>query len=166
MPVATRRTQADRTATTRAALLDATIDCIVERGWSGTTTTEIAQRAGVSRGAQLHHFPTKGELVVAAVEHLYARRVEDFRSAMATVPAGPGRLEAAIDVLWGFVQGPTFVAWIELQLAARTDDALRETLLAAELRTRDWTTAAFTEPTSVRMAPGASAGPIVSASWR
>jgi AcrR family transcriptional regulator len=64
-----RRTQEERSATTRARLLDATIDCLSELGYTNTTTTEIAKRAGLSRGAQLHHFPTKAawlELLVAA----------------------------------------------------------------------------------------------------
>ena len=63
-----RTPQGERTRAMRTRLLDATIDCLVERGWSGTTTTLVSQRAGVSRGAQLHHFPTKRDLVVAAVE--------------------------------------------------------------------------------------------------
>jgi len=54
----------------RARLMDATIECLVERGFGGTSTTLVSELAGVSRGAQLHHFPTKNDLVVAAVEHL------------------------------------------------------------------------------------------------
>ena len=62
--------QEERTRAMRARLLEATIECLVERGWAGTSTTVVSQRAGVSRGAQLHHFPTKNALVLAAVEHL------------------------------------------------------------------------------------------------
>ena len=47
----------------RQRLLEACVECLVERGWSGTSTTLVSQRAGVSRGAQLHHFPTKNDLV-------------------------------------------------------------------------------------------------------
>src|SRR5262249_61236914 len=68
---AQRRTQAQRTAATRAALLEATVDCLVSRGFDGTTTTEVAHRAGVSPGALLHHFPAKAELLCAAVGHLF-----------------------------------------------------------------------------------------------
>ena len=63
----------------RPRLLEATVDCLVEHGWSGTTTTLVSRRAGVSRGAQLHHFPTKNDLVVAAVEHLSELRGEELR---------------------------------------------------------------------------------------
>jgi len=69
-----RRTQAERTASTRARLLDATLECLCDLGYARTTTPEIARRAGLSRGAQLHHFPTKAELVTGAIEHLFARR--------------------------------------------------------------------------------------------
>ena len=130
----TRRTQAERRASTRAQLLDATIACLYERGYGGTTTTEIAERAGVSRGAQLHHFPTKAELVTAAVDHLFARRHAEFVRAIAALPAGTRRAEAAIDLLWSMVSGPPFYAWLELAVAARTDIALREDVAALSLR--------------------------------
>jgi AcrR family transcriptional regulator len=119
-----RRTQAERSATTRAQLLDATLRCLEDLGYARTTTTEIAQRAGVSRGAQLHHFPTKVELVTQAVEHLFERRHAEFVGAFERLPAGVGRLEAAIDLLWSMVKGPAFLAWLELAVAARTDREL------------------------------------------
>ncbi len=67
----------------RQRLLEATVDCLVEHGWSGTSTTLVSQRAGVSRGAQLHHFPTKNDLVLAAVEHLSELRGQELREAAA-----------------------------------------------------------------------------------
>ena len=70
IPAATRTPQAERTAATRLRLMEATVDCLVELGWAGTTTTIVSERAGVSRGAQLHHFPTKQDLVVSAVAYL------------------------------------------------------------------------------------------------
>ena len=123
-----RRTQAERSAATRAQLLDATIECLFEVGYAGTTTTEIADRAGVSRGAQLHHFPTKAELVAAAVEHLFMRRHEEFRRAFEALPANVDRAAAAIDLLWPMVSGPTFYVWLELAVAARTDPELRKSV--------------------------------------
>jgi len=123
-----RRTQAERSALTRGQLLDATIECLHELGYARTTTTEIAERAGVSRGAQLHHFPTKAELVITAVERLFERRHAEFVRAIAQLPAGPERAAAAIDLLWRMVSGPTFYAWLELAVAARTDPELRESV--------------------------------------
>ena len=71
----------------RARLLEATVDCLVERGFAGTSTTLVSERAGVSRGAQLHHFPTKNTLVVAAVEHLTEVRGAELRAAAASCRA-------------------------------------------------------------------------------
>jgi AcrR family transcriptional regulator len=119
-----RRTQAERTATTRGALLAATVDALVENGYRHTTTSEVPRRAGVSYGALLHHFPTKAELLCAAVGHLFEQRLGEFRKAMADLPAAAPKAEAAIDMLWTMFQGPTFTAWLELWVAARTDPEL------------------------------------------
>lgn len=69
-----RRTQEERSATTRALLLDATIDCLIEFGYANTTTARVAERAGVSRGAQVHHFTTKTALLAEAIRHLAVKR--------------------------------------------------------------------------------------------
>jgi AcrR family transcriptional regulator len=119
-----RRTQAERTATTRAALLAATVDSLVERGYRGTTTSDVARRAGVSYGALLHHYPAKADLLCAAVGHLLETRIAEFRKAMADLPPQTVTRDAAIDVLWSMFSGPTFTAWLELALAARTDPEL------------------------------------------
>jgi len=128
-----RRTQAERRAATRAALLNATIECLVEEGYAGTTTTRIVERAGVSRGAQVHHFPTKAELVAEAVRHLAARRAEEFVAEAREVPArGRRRFERMLDLLWGIHIGPLFAASVELWVAARADAELRTRLLEVE----------------------------------
>src|SRR5262252_1706823 len=92
-----RRTQAERSASTRGRLLDATISCLHDLGYAGTSTPEIARRARLSRGAQLHHFPTKAELVTNAVEYLFERRREEFLRAFRERPPGQPPAEAAID---------------------------------------------------------------------
>jgi AcrR family transcriptional regulator len=131
---AIRRRQEDRTAETRGRLLDATIQCLIDVGYARTTTSEIAQRAGLSRGAQLHHFPTKAQLVTTAVEHLFRRRDADFRAAIATLPQNTDRAQAAVDLLWSFISGPTFYAWLELVVAARTDPELGAAVRAMDER--------------------------------
>jgi AcrR family transcriptional regulator len=120
-----RRTQAERSAGTRTRLLEATITCLHDLGYASTSTPEIARRAGVSRGAQLHHFPTKLELVTSAVEHLFLRRREEFLRAFAARNPAADPVDAAIDILWTVVSGPAFVVWLELAVAARTDSELR-----------------------------------------
>lgn len=121
-----RRTQAERTATTRTALLEATVQCLVAQGFGGTTTTGVAHRAGVSPGALLHHFPAKADLLCAAVGHLFELRQAEFRKAMANLGPGTDRRAAGIDLLWSMFSGPAFVAWLELWMAARSDPALAE----------------------------------------
>jgi AcrR family transcriptional regulator len=119
-----RRTQAERSAATQEKLLDAALECLVELGYSGTTTTVVAERAGVSRGAQLHHFPTRAALVAAAVEHLYARLTDAYQTRFAR-HHGTDRLRAAIDLLWSMFTEPRYTAVLELFTAARTDAELR-----------------------------------------
>src|SRR4051795_4690266 len=90
----TRVPQEERTRVMRARLLEATVDCLVEVGFAGTSTTLVSERAGVSRGAQLHHFPTKNALVVAAVEHLTEKRAAVLASAAEALPDGPRHTRA------------------------------------------------------------------------
>src|SRR6478752_8634622 len=89
-----------RSLATRAALLDAALESLADRGYAATTTIETARRAGVSRGAQLHHFPTRAQLLAASVEHLLERRMTEFRARLAGVDPGADRLDAALDLLW------------------------------------------------------------------
>src|SRR5712664_3809714 len=96
--VAHRRTQEERSAATRGRLLDATLECLSELGYARTTTTEIAERGGVSRGAQLHHFPTKSELVTEAMGHLFDRRDQEFRDAFVRLPDDAERGPTAVDL--------------------------------------------------------------------
>jgi AcrR family transcriptional regulator len=119
--------QEERTRAMRARLMEATVDLLVERGFSGTSTTLVSERAGVSRGAQLHHFPTKNDLVVAAVEHLTEVRVAELAAAARRLPTGAKRTRAVVRMLGEHFASPVFAAALELWVAARTD----ETLLAA-----------------------------------
>ncbi len=138
MPTATRVparvTQEERSRAMRQRLMDATVECLVELGWSGTSTTLVSQRAGVSRGAQLHHFPTKNDLVLAAVEHLTEARGRDLRRAAAALPRGPRRTRAVLEMLAVHYTGPVFAAALELWVAARTDPALHPAVAAFEQR--------------------------------
>lgn len=120
----TRATQAERTAAMRARLLEATVELLVERGFAGTSTTLVSERAGVSRGAQLHHFPTKNDLVVAAVEHLTEQRRVELADAVANLPTGQRRTRAVLEMLGDHFASPVFTAALELWVAARTDETL------------------------------------------
>jgi AcrR family transcriptional regulator len=134
-PEQDRGRQQERSRITRQRLLDATVACLVTYGWSGTTTTLIADSAGVSRGAQLHHFPTKTSLVLAAVEYLTERRAIEIRD---EAPAGAAnverRVERVLDLLGASFTGPLYQAALEVWVAARTDDALRRALVPLEAK--------------------------------
>lgn len=133
-PTAPARTpQGERTRAMRQRLLEATVDCLVELGWAGTTTTVVSERAGVSRGAQLHHFPSKQALVVAAVEHLSERRRDEMVAAAAELP-DHDRTRAVLDVLAAQFVSPVFFAALELWVAARTDAELRSAVGPLERR--------------------------------
>jgi AcrR family transcriptional regulator len=131
---ATRVPQEERTRAMRARLLDATVDCLVERGFSGTSTTLVSERAGVSRGAQLHHFPTKNDLVVAAVEHLTDVRGAELAAAAQKLPTGARRTRAVLRMLGDHFTSPVFSAALELWVAARTDESLRAVVAPLEQR--------------------------------
>jgi AcrR family transcriptional regulator len=121
-----RRTQRERREAMRAALLDAALDCLVEEGYAGTTTGRVCERAGVSRGAHLHHFGTRATLVAAALEELARRRGAVSEEQARALPAGDHRIERALDLVWSWYTGPLF------QAAARTDPELRAGLAPVE----------------------------------
>jgi AcrR family transcriptional regulator len=137
--VATRRTQAERRTRTRGALLDATLECLVELGARGTTTLEVERRAGVSRGARTHHFPNKAALLAEAVDHLYDQLSSHYAEAF----GGPTRSRTELQrfcvglrVLWSIYQRPHYTAVLELNGAARTDPELLRGLQAVAVRHR------------------------------
>jgi AcrR family transcriptional regulator len=140
-----RLRQDEKSAETRRRLLDAAIECLVERGYANITSSEIAERAGLSRGAQLYHFPTKEELLTRAVEHLFDLMFADLREKVATVRDVEDRRDAAIDLLWKMAKGPLYRAWVELVLASRTDVYLLGAVRAVHSRFADYIEKTFQE---------------------
>lgn len=127
-----RRTQDERSAETRIRLIEAAIDCIAELGWSATTTPVVAERAGLSRGAQQHHFSTKADLLTAVVEYLTRRVHDGIRAAVADLPDGADRLRTGLNLYWESYAGRLGVAHIELIVAARSEPRLHDVLLEVE----------------------------------
>ncbi len=111
------RIQDERSAETRKRLLDATVDCLFERGYAGTTTAEIASRAGFSKGAQLHHFPTKEKLVISALEYLF-----ELRLAASSDPVAIAKLPKFFMRGWSSLLrvGPTWLCAVPFGKSART----------------------------------------------
>src|SRR5215207_6257278 len=95
-----RRTQAERRSATQTRLLDATADTLADLGWAGLSTTEVSRRAGVSRGAQQHHYPTKMMLVGAALEHLLDKLREEYEDAYDNLAPEDRNVAGALDLLW------------------------------------------------------------------
>ncbi|MBR8742084.1 TetR/AcrR family transcriptional regulator [Nocardiopsis sp. MG754419] len=127
-----REPRQERSRATRARLLDAAVGCLAERGVSGATVGAVAERAGVSRGAAQHHFPTREELLLAALRHMVDGRGEDLRRRVENVPAGPGRTEAVVQLVVDAFSGPDFDAALQLWAAAANDPALRAQVIPLE----------------------------------
>ena len=140
-----RLTQDEKTAETRRRLLDAAIACLIERGYSNTTTSEIAERAGLSRGAQLYHFPKKEELLASAVEHLFELKFGEMKEKVGRLTNENDRRAMAIDLLWETSNGRLATAWIELVVASRTDSYLRASVSAANNRVSGFIGQSFEE---------------------
>jgi AcrR family transcriptional regulator len=127
-----RRTQAERSAAMRTRLLEATVECLVSYGYGGTTTARVAEVAGVTRGAQIHHFRSKEDLVVAAIEHLAQQRAQTAIGGLRRVDVGADPVPTVLDFLWEAHQGPMFIATLELWMAARTDAVLAREIAHVE----------------------------------
>lgn len=129
-----RRSQAERRAATRTRILDATAECLLERGYAATTITEVQERAGMARGTVQHHFPTRTELLLAATTHVVDARLKAFRRDAADIPPDADRIQTVVDLAWRDLNSPAFFTALELWVAARTDAELRDGLIQEEHR--------------------------------
>jgi len=130
-----REPQQDRSRITRARLLESAISCLAELGWTGASVSVIAARAGVSRGATQHYFPTREDLLTAALEHMAEVRLAEIRRAAARLPAtGEQRTKDVVGLLVRLYTGPLFRAALQIWAAASASDYLREHVLPLEAR--------------------------------
>ncbi|MFF0423258.1 TetR/AcrR family transcriptional regulator [Streptomyces sp. NPDC004520] len=123
-----RNPKQDRSRATRQRLLEAAVSCLAEHGWAGSTVAVVAERAGVSRGAAQHHFPTREDLFTAAVEYVAEERSQALRA----VPTDDR--EQAVAALVGLYTGPLFRAALHLWVAASGEEQLRERVTELEAR--------------------------------
>ena len=131
--------QARKSAATRNQIVSAAIRCIVEYSYSKTTMMKISEKAGLSRGATLHHFPSKMDIIRAVVRHLHDRRIQAFRSAIKDIPPDADMAHMAVQGYSDQVNHPIYIALFELSVAARTDEELRKILHPAQLAfDREW----------------------------
>jgi len=129
-----REPRQDRSRATRQRLLEAAIECLADVGWSGSTVAVVAERAGVSRGAAQHHFPTREDLVTSAVEYVSEERLALLRTHAADLPVGPGRTRAVVEMVERCYTGAVFRAAIHLWVAASSDERLRERVQVLEAK--------------------------------
>ena len=124
--------QAQKSASTRKIIVEAALQCLIKYGYAQTTTPRIAEEAGLSRGAMMHHFSNRNTVIQAAIEYLHSKRLRAFRRAVSTLPEDKPHLHDALEAYWRHVTHPLFVAFNELAVAARTDKDLEKILRPAE----------------------------------
>ena len=122
----------DRSRATRERLLEAVVASLAESGWTRTTMATVAARAGVSRGAAQHHFPTRADLVTAAIRYMTDVRLGELRSTVAAPPAGSNRTRWALDQIAGLYTGALFTAALHVWTEAAVDDELRAQVIPLE----------------------------------
>ncbi|MFC4030914.1 TetR/AcrR family transcriptional regulator [Streptomyces polygonati] len=133
--VTDRAPKQDRSRATRLRILEAAVACLAERGWSGSTLAAVSARAGVSRGAAQHHFPTREELFTAAIAHVAEQWLAAVRDRAAALPReGPDRTFAVVDMLVAVHTGPLFRAALHLWVTAAEEEALRPRVRSLESR--------------------------------
>ncbi len=123
-----RRTNAERSAQTRAKLIQAAIDVLFEKGYAAATTIEVAKRAEASRGAMLHHFPTRVDLLLATAAYIIAEQRRYRSEKLAAVENNWTRFAKAADVTWEVQRQPATIALLEIMLGSRSDNELRKRL--------------------------------------
>ena len=149
-----RVTAAERLEHTRARLLDAVIESLAAVGFAATSTTEVARRSGLTRGAQLHHFGTKDQMMLAAVGHLHTRgETAEVLAALDRIDDEDERMRAALAVLSVFPFGPFTTAYIELWIASRAHPELLEALREADVVSRENVRALFGEKILAKAGP-------------
>jgi AcrR family transcriptional regulator len=140
-----RRTQAQRTAETRLRILKAAANLIRRRGYARFRTAEVANEAGISRGAQLHHFPTKDSLVVATLEYVFEQAQILSRRRAAAVNRPRDLIEAVIEDAREFFFSEHFMVAIDIVLSTSTDQAVRRQILDISRKARRPVETAWTE---------------------
>ncbi|WP_298277860.1 TetR/AcrR family transcriptional regulator [uncultured Bradyrhizobium sp.] len=156
-----RRTQAERTAETRLRILKAAAHLIRRRGYARFRTAEVAAEAGVSRGAQLHHFPTKDSLVVATLEYVFEQAQIVSRRRAAAINRPRDLVEAVIEDAKEFFFSQHFMVAIDIVLSTSTDQAVRKQILDISRKARRPVEGAWAEALVAGGVPAAVAGDIV-----
>lgn len=120
-----RRTQEQRTADTRKALVEGAVRAIYRLGYGGATTAVIADEAGISRGSIIFHFSTRAELMAEVLRSVYAQERAEYDRLEREANLG-GHAEDWVEMCWRVLSKPSGIAFLEIQMAARSDPDLAE----------------------------------------
>lgn len=129
-----RKHQTKKSLATRKTILEAAIQCFLELGYHRTTTTEIAKRAAVTRGAVQYYFPTTPDVLRASIDYMIDQWLLTYAETLGKMPQEANRLSNGVDIYWQLLQHPLFVAWQELNAASRTDPELKKLVTEAAKR--------------------------------
>jgi AcrR family transcriptional regulator len=142
MAISTRKEgswQAEKSEKTRTAVMEATIQCFIDLGYTNTTVTKIADTAGVSRGAMMHHFDSRFDIIKASVHYLTDKRLAEFRKLITEAQGDTGgnevneeNLHTTVNAMWKFFHLPSYTAFQELLIAARSDSELSKVMTPAQ----------------------------------
>lgn len=124
-----RRSQQERTAETSARLMEATIDLLYENGITRATTPEIARKAGVSRGALTHHFPTRDSIITSSIERMLALVNEDMARFGQNFAVNGGSSDEIVDYLWSVMSDRLFYVTLEYLPEARHNEEFKQQLV-------------------------------------
>ncbi|MGW5452744.1 TetR/AcrR family transcriptional regulator [Nocardia sp. NPDC003979] len=130
---ARRGPQNENGVATHQRIVDAALDVLATRGWRNASVAEVAERAGVTRGAVQHHFKDRDGLFTASVQHILETRVQEIEAFQHTVAPGPDSTRETVHRVVELHQGPTFKAALQLCIAASDDPVLAPRVAAMEL---------------------------------
>jgi AcrR family transcriptional regulator len=133
-----KTTRAEQRDATKAKLVQATIELLTEEGYPALTTRRIAERAGVAQSTLMHHFGTREELIVEAVNQqalrFAAQALEQIDIQGLRIPE---RREVVLDQTWRYFTSPEALGVVNLWLASASDPELVPTLRGIEERLDD-----------------------------
>lgn len=119
----------------RDKLVKAAVKCLHERGFAATTLANVADAAGVSRGAITHHFPSKAELALTVVRAVHDEDMEWYRNQIAKFEPRELMLELP-KMMWQVLSRPAGIAVMEIFLGARSEPDLAERLAVIQNQIR------------------------------
>ncbi len=108
----------------RKRLIAAAIECLGRLGYTSTTLQAVTDSAGVSRGAMLHHFPNKSDLMVAVAEYAAGKQNRTVRRELADTSPGMDRYMAITRATWAALREPAAIALLEIMMGSRSDPDL------------------------------------------